>query len=322
MSKFSVLSSIDAEKYGRTEGDTRKLVLRMLSILGYDIFNPDVVAEEQTCDVGMKRNEKVDFALLHEAEPWCLIEVKRVGTSLHSDRHKAQIFRYFGASKARIGILTDGVTWEFYSDSSEENVMDLTPFHSLDIRTLAKGDEEVLDLLGAGPPGGELLRDIAHGTVLKRRVVAYLMESRLSPSPEFLKLIGREACGITRMTQKRLEELGPLVKEAIETFIDCRPLRALDIVQAILIARELYVVPVEENGFSLMVADDVVLTEVLDGVISVPGHVEGPAPTVESLLLYQESIVARYRQLVSCGGGVHPYCMRAPIPKGSEPVEA
>lgn len=308
VSKFDVLSKIDPEAYSRTEGDTRKLVLRVLSILGYDIFDPSIVAEEYTCDVGTKRGEKVDFALLNGDDPWCLIEVKRVGTSIHLDRHKAQLYRYFGTSKARIAILTDGLIWEFYSDSSDENVMDLTPFTSIDIRSMSPEDESTLDLVGAGPTGGDLLRDMAHGTAQKRRVMAYLSDAARSPSNELIKLLGREACGIDRMTSKRMEAMTPIVEDAISSLMDSDHISVCALVRAVIEAREILVTPIEPDGDHIVVQSQI-LVDMSGESELIPGYADGSLTRPESILLYEESVVARYREITGCGGGVRPYCM-------------
>lgn len=37
-------------------------------VLGYDVFNPTEVVPEFTADVGVKKGEKVDYALVHDGQ--------------------------------------------------------------------------------------------------------------------------------------------------------------------------------------------------------------------------------------------------------------
>lgn len=306
MSKFTALAELDPKDYGRTEGDTRKIVLRVLSILGYDIFNPNIVAEEYTCDVGTKRGEKVDFALLSGDEPWCLIEVKRAGTSVHLDRHKAQLYRYFGASKAKVAIMTDGFTWDFYADSNSVNVMDLEPFHSLDIRSPSESDIDVLNLIGGGESGGDLLRDVAHGNAQRRQISAYIESAISNPSEELIKLLGREGCGIARMTANRIEALTPIVKDAFSIMAQKNTVSPIDIIKAVISSRGILVNQIDCSDGHVTVCDQT-LARVQAHTIEIPGFISGELSCVSSILLYDESLIARYREITGAGGGIRPY---------------
>lgn len=51
-------------------------------VLGYDVFNPTEVVPEFTADVGVKKGEKVDYALVLDGQVQILIECKKVGAQL------------------------------------------------------------------------------------------------------------------------------------------------------------------------------------------------------------------------------------------------
>ena len=76
-------------------------------VLGYDVFNPDEVVPEFTADVGTKKGEKIDYAIVKDGEVQILIEAKAVGAPLTLN-HASQLFRYFAVANARIAILTNG----------------------------------------------------------------------------------------------------------------------------------------------------------------------------------------------------------------------
>jgi hypothetical protein len=104
-------------------------------VLGYDVFDPNEVVPEYTTDVGTKKGEKVDYAIIKGGEVQILIEAKTIGSEL-TINHASQLFRYFAASSARIGILTNGQTWLFFTDLEKPNRMDEKPFLQLDLLDL------------------------------------------------------------------------------------------------------------------------------------------------------------------------------------------
>ena len=80
-------------------------------VLGYDVFNPNEVIPEFTADVGVKKGEKIDYALVQDGQVQILIECKKVGQPL-SLENASQLYRYFACTKARIGVLTNGAGLE------------------------------------------------------------------------------------------------------------------------------------------------------------------------------------------------------------------
>lgn len=104
-------------------------------ILGYDVFNPNEVVPEFTADVGIKRGEKIDYAIVKDGEVQILIECKKIGSGM-SLAHSSQLFRYFAVANARIAVLTDGNEYHFYTDLDAPNRMDEKPFLVLDISDL------------------------------------------------------------------------------------------------------------------------------------------------------------------------------------------
>ena len=113
------------------EATKMSLIVPFFQMLGYDVFNPDEFMPEFTADVGIKKGEKVDYAIMRDGVPVILIECKWCGENL--DKHSSQLFRYFGTSTAKFGILTNGLDYKFYTDLDESNKMDLTPFLEFDI---------------------------------------------------------------------------------------------------------------------------------------------------------------------------------------------
>ena len=111
---------------GTEEATKNSLILPFFQMLGYDIFNPLEFVPEYTADVGIKKGEKVDFAIVIDGKPTIFIEAKSCNHKLES--HDSQLFRYFATCTAKLAILTNGIIYRFYTDIDEKNKMDLTPF--------------------------------------------------------------------------------------------------------------------------------------------------------------------------------------------------
>ena len=104
----------------QTEEATKTaLIMPFIQALGYDIFDPTEVIPEYTCDLGIKKGEKIDYAICQDNAPIILVECKHWKENL--DAHNSQLFRYFHVSKARFGILTNGIIYRFYTDLVEKN---------------------------------------------------------------------------------------------------------------------------------------------------------------------------------------------------------
>jgi len=115
-------------EYIQTEEATKiALIMPFIDALGYDIFDPTEVIPEFTADIGTKKGEKVDYAILMDGKPIILFECKSCGSELDNG-HASQLYRYFSVTEARFGVLTNGISYQFYSDLDEQNKMDSKPF--------------------------------------------------------------------------------------------------------------------------------------------------------------------------------------------------
>ena len=121
------------------EATKNALIMPFLVLLGYDVFNPDEIMPEYVCDVATKKGEKIDYAIMHDGDPIILIEAKRAGLKLQKQQ-QGQLYRYFSTNHARLAILTNGLTYNFYSDINAPNIMDDEPFLSFNV---LDDDEEI-----------------------------------------------------------------------------------------------------------------------------------------------------------------------------------
>ncbi len=114
------------------EATKNALIMPFFTILGYDVFDPQEFVPEFVCDVGTKKGEKIDYAIMSNGEPIILIEAKRAGMKLQKQQ-QGQLYRYFSVNRARIAILTNGLQYNIYSDINSPNVMDDDPFFSFNV---------------------------------------------------------------------------------------------------------------------------------------------------------------------------------------------
>lgn len=127
----------------QTEEATKNaLIMPFLQALGYDVFNPLEIVPEYVTDVGTKKGEKIDYAILHDGIPVILVECKHHAANL--DLHDGQLLRYFHVSRAKFAILTNGIVFRFYTDLAEPNKMDEKPF--LEFHIDAIKDQQIVEL--------------------------------------------------------------------------------------------------------------------------------------------------------------------------------
>ncbi|MDO4919843.1 type I restriction endonuclease [Kocuria sp.] len=188
------------------------------TILGYDVFDPAEVVPEFTADVGVKKGEKIDYAIVQDGQIQMLIECKHVGSPL-SLEHASQLYRYFAVTNARIAILTNGEKYHFYTDLDAPNRMDAKPFLVLDlsdidttlIPELLKLSKTEFDLDSIINAAGEL----KYVGQIKRAIAAEFKE----PSDEWVRFFTNRVYE-GAFTQKVREQFTPLVSKASQQFLN------------------------------------------------------------------------------------------------------
>lgn len=119
-----------------------KLIEPLFKKIGYDIDCIEDTRTEVTCGVGIKK-EKVDYMLCIAGQPKILVEAKDWKVKL-SEIHTNQLFRYFCSTDCKIGILTNGINYRFFSDFEKENIMDDKPFYCMNVLAPKENDEKIL----------------------------------------------------------------------------------------------------------------------------------------------------------------------------------
>lgn len=200
-----------------TEESTKmSLIVPVFQLLGYDVFNPLEFCPEYTADVGIKKGEKVDYAILDDGTPSILIECKSCSEIL--DRHSSQLFRYFGTTAAKFGILTNGITYKFYTDLEESNKMDLIPFLELDMLNLKEASISEFKKFCKENFDKEKIFSTAEELKYTSLVKNVLSSEFDNPSENFVRLLLTNIYDGPK-TQKVIEKFTPIVKKSYSGLI-------------------------------------------------------------------------------------------------------
>jgi len=206
----------------QTEEATKNaLIMPFLNALGYDVFNPLEVVPEFVADSRLKKDEKVDYAIMKDGKPIILIECKKVeNDKLDVKKHAGQLFKYFTACKAKFIILTNGIVYKFFSDIEERNILDKDPFFTFNllefktnhVETLAEFCRENFDIEKAFSNAGDLKYI---------RQFEEVIESEYStPSDDFVRyLINKSGSYDGRITDKVIEKHKNTTIEAFNLFM-------------------------------------------------------------------------------------------------------
>lgn len=202
----------------QTEESTKmSLIVPLFQILGYDVFNPLEFCPEYTADVGIKKGEKVDYAILEDGSPTILIECK--SCSEHLDKHSSQLFRYFGTSAAKFGILTNGIAYKFYTDLEESNKMDLVPFLEFDITNIKDNIINELKKFCKDNFDKEQIFSTAEELKYSSLIKNALSAEFESPSESFVRFVITDIYD-GQKNQKVIDKFTPIVKKSLSSFVN------------------------------------------------------------------------------------------------------
>ena len=194
----------------QTEAATKMaFIVPFIKALGYDTSNLAEVVPEYTCDAGIKKGEKIDYAILKNGEPIILIECKHWKQNLNL--HGEQLLRYFHVSKAKFAILTNGVEYLFYSDLVAPNKMDEKPF--LEINFCRLNDEAIEDVKKFHKSYFDLdiVSTAARDLKYKRELKATIKFEMENPSENLVRVFAKQVYAGT-INQKWLDFFTDLVK--------------------------------------------------------------------------------------------------------------
>ncbi len=204
------------DKIETEESTKHAFVLPFINILGYDTFNPTEVFPEFTADLGLKKGEKVDYAIFQDDKPILIIECKHWAENLNV--HNSQLFRYFHVTKTRFSLLTNGIEYRFYTDLEEPNKMDEKPFFEFNITHLK--ENTLHEILKFHKTNFDVDKIVSNASSLKytKEIRRIIQDELQNPSDGFTRLFAGKVYN-GRLTEKVLDEFRMIVHKAFSQYI-------------------------------------------------------------------------------------------------------
>ncbi len=201
----------------QTEEATKNaFIMPFLQSLGYDVFDPREVVPEFISDIGLKKGEKIDYAIFKDGNVTILVECKHWRENL--DIHDGQLLRYFHVSKAKFGLLTNGITYRFYSDLVEPNKMDEKPFLDFNITDIKENQIEELKKFHKSIFDSESIVNTASELKYTNELKQLFHKELSNPSPEFVKHFAKQVYP-SNISTKILDLFTNLTKKSIQQYI-------------------------------------------------------------------------------------------------------
>lgn len=219
-------TSVQTEEAAKTA-----FVMPFLQSLGYDVFDPHVVVPEFNADVGLKKGEKVDYAIKVNDKIAILIECKGCGVNL-GQAQMSQLYRYFHVTEARFAILTNGIEYWFYTDLDEPNKMDQRPFFRFNMLDHRSDDVGELQKFTSNAFDVAAILSTASNLKYSSAIKAELLKEFDNPTDEMIRLlVSRVFDG--NITAKVKTDFTPLVaaafRDAIRDRVSDRLVTALEV---------------------------------------------------------------------------------------------
>ncbi len=200
------------------EATKNSMVMPFIQILGYNPFDPLEVTPELVADVGTKKGEKVDYAILRDGKPIMLFECKKAGGDLNIN-HAGQLFRYFHVTAARFGVLTNGLVYKFFTDLEHPNKMDEKAFFEFNILDFRERDVEELKKFAKSAFDVDTILTTANELKYTRSIQNKLTDWLTNPPEEVVRLLAGDLIGNKKFTATIREQFTPITKRAFEQLI-------------------------------------------------------------------------------------------------------
>lgn len=203
------------DNIGTEEATKTAFILPFIQSIGYDAFDPTEVIPEYTYDIGTKKGEKVDYAIFKNGDPIILIECKHWKECL--DCHNGQLFRYYHVSKAKFGLLTNGIIYRFYADLQEPNKMDDKPFFEINMEDLRDAHIKKLKEFHKSYFDIETIMNTASELKYTNEIRNAIVGEVNDPSDEFVQYFAKPVYS-GRFNDTILEQFQDIVKQAFKQY--------------------------------------------------------------------------------------------------------
>lgn len=199
------------------EATKNAFIMPFIKALGYDVFNPLEVVPEFIADIGIKKGEKVDYAVMQDGQPAILVECKHWSADL--DPHNSQLFRYFHTTKAKFGLLSNGIIYRFYTDLVEKNKMDEKPFLEFNVTDIKDNQIEELKKFHKSYFDVDNIVNTASELKYMNELKSFINIEFQNPTDGFVRHFAKQAYP-GMLTAKLMEQFTALTKKSIQQYIN------------------------------------------------------------------------------------------------------
>lgn len=205
------------------EATKQALVLPFLHALGFDIYDPTEIRPEYVADFAKKKSngqfEKIDYALYVRGELAIFVETKSI--ECKPEDHDGQLSRYFNATPSvRVGVLTNGLTYRFFTDLRAPNLMDASPFFEFNILSFTERETEMLKPFTKDGFNSATVQRHAEEVISMEKITTLVDDLLRNPSESFVRFILGELELVSgRITEKVVERFNPIVKKSIQSAV-------------------------------------------------------------------------------------------------------
>ena len=218
--ELSVRISEQLEYVQNEEATKTALIIPFIRTLGYDDSNLREVMPEYTCDAPGKSGEKVDYAIMKGEKPFMLIECKFAHNNI--DKYADQLYRYFNSiPELKVGVLTNGVIYKFYTDLEHLHIMDKTPFLEINMLNIENNLVKELKRFRKDSPFDEDEMKEAAEELDRSNKIKKIWESELnSPSDEFVVFFARQIYPDKTIAKNVRDKVRNSIKKILKEFTD------------------------------------------------------------------------------------------------------
>jgi predicted type IV restriction endonuclease len=248
------------------EATKHAFIMPFLQILGYDIFDPTEVIPEYITDIGIKKGEKIDYAIMRDGVPEILIECKHHKEDLL--RHDDQLRRYFHVSPARFAIITNGIEYRFFTDIVDANKMDEKPFLVVNITNIKPDQIEGITKFRKQNFSRDSLFDAVKVLKHTAEIKSLFHQELANPGEDFVKVFASKIYTSGNVTARILQQFTDLTRISLTQYINDL---VTDRVNAVTAAKE-QELQVAKTAESLNISDQAVHES---GIVTTAEELEG-----------------------------------------------
>ena len=212
------------------EATKQALVVPLLQVLGYDVFDPREVRPEYVADFAVKKAgqfEKIDYTICVNGTAAIFIECKPLGAALED--HGGQLSRYFNSTPSvKVAMITDGVRIRVFTDLQQPNIMDPQPWLSIDLLSIKPAEIEALRRFRKADFSPNEISALAEEMVYYSVILSFVSAQLLEPNEAFVRFVAGEIPAVGRVTAKVVERLTPILRKALQSAIVDHVARSFD----------------------------------------------------------------------------------------------